>query len=137
MRPRSSSALFLLLAAMTIVAAACTVSPDSSENAGPAGPAPTSLREVKIDPSFTFASTRGVTFHITVDAKTLPNNDLFPLQIWNLRGEMLIQAKVPTNGVFSADFPLPLADRDLLLKLNGQEFPLTVGSDNVVHFTVH
>ena len=136
MRPRSSSALLLLLAT-AIVAAACAVSPDSSDSAGPAAPVPTSLRDAKINPDFTFASTRAVTIQIAVDPTTLQGAKPFPLEIWNTKNELLIQAKVPSNGAFSADFPLPLGEHQLLIKLGDQEQHIAVGDDNLARTTFH
>lgn len=132
MRLRSSSALLLLASA--IVASACSVNVENAEPA-PAEPAPTALGNAKIPADFTFASTRSAGIHVSVNLDNLPADKEFPIEIWNMRHELLAAAKPDAKGKLTLDYPLPLGDTQLLIKVGDQEQIVSLDKNNAASAT--
>ncbi|MFO0755121.1 MAG: hypothetical protein U0359_01410 [Byssovorax sp.] len=126
MHLRISSALLLLAAAT--VAPACSVSTDVDQ--GPSEPAPTSLAKAKIPADFTFATTRPAGIQISVNPKLLPQGVELPVEIYSVRNELLAAAKPSDEGKVVLDYPLPVGDTQVVVKVGDQQQILTLDKNH-------
>ena len=125
MQLRLSSALLLL--AVATVAPACSVSTDV-EQAPEA--APTSLSKAKIPADFTFATTKPAGINISVNPKNLPAGVELPVEIYSVRNELLAAAKPNDQGKVVLDYPLPVGDTQVVVKVGDQQQILTLDKNH-------
>jgi hypothetical protein len=102
-----------VLVCSVLALAACNQDTQSSPTQDPA-PAGTGLRGVAIAPNFTFKMTQGV--HIDVSKKGTVSEAL-PLEIRNAGGDLLVQAHVDNQHGYTVDYPLPLGQTELFVKV--------------------
>lgn len=88
-----------LLAALSL---GCGVSPSS-------GAAPTSLAEVRVPETFTFATTQPVTLEVTASAAVLPEGQVAGLSIRNVEGAELYRGPLAAGIPFRLKLAVPTA----------------------------
>ena len=94
-------------------------------------PTPTSLREANIAPDFNFATTRAVSFHVKNELSATQS-----LEIRNPRNELLVRSSLASGQELVTDFPLPLGDTEVLIKLGDQQQKVAV-VNNTLTATFH
>jgi len=107
---------FLLGAVLLAACSAQTEEPSSSRDT-----VPTSLRDTNIASDFTFATTRAVTFQVKNSLSSTQT-----LEIRNPRKELLVRATLAAGQELRTDFPLPLGDGEVFIKLGDQEKKVTL-----------
>jgi len=94
-------------------------------------PTPSSLREANIAPDFTFATTRAVSFRVKNGLSITQS-----LEIRNPRNELLVRSSLAAGQELVTDFPLPLGDTEVLIKLGDQPQKVAV-VNNTLTATFH
>ena len=94
-------------------------------------PTPSSLREANIASDFTFATTRAVSFRVKNDLSITQS-----LEIRNPRNELLVRSSLSGGQELVTDFPLPLGDTEVLIKLGDQQQKVAV-VNNTLTATFH
>ncbi|MFO0757247.1 MAG: hypothetical protein U0359_12200 [Byssovorax sp.] len=110
-----------LAAAAALAACAVDVPPSPEPE-----PAPTELKDAKIPADFTFATTRSAGIQVTVDPKLLPAGVALPVEIYSVRNELLAAAKPNDEGKVVFDYPLPVGDTQVIVKVGEQQQILTL-----------
>jgi len=107
--------------------AACSAETTATSDA----PTPTSLREANIAPDFTFATTRAVNFRVKNELSATQS-----LEIRNPRNELLVRSSLASGQELVTDFPLPLGDTEVLIKLGDHQQKVAV-VNNTLTATFH
>jgi len=94
-------------------------------------PTATSLREANIAPDFNFATTRAVNFRVKNELSVTQS-----LEIRNPRNELLVRSSLASGQELVTDFPLPLGDTEVLIKLGDQQQKVAV-VNNTLTATFH
>jgi len=110
--------------------AACSAQ-TTDEPATTDAPTPSSLREANVAADFTFATTRAVNFRVKNDLSATQS-----LEIRNPRNELLVRSTLASGQELVTDFPLPLGDTEVLIKLGDQQQKVAV-VNNTLTATFH